>query len=257
MAAVFAVTLFLAGCAGSTDKGTSQAAVPLKETMNPISVRQLVAADNEHNRTIMFQLLKSVEAFVEYREKGNDRIFSVSAKGAALKGNNGITDSYIYTAELKDLKKGAAYEYRTRTGNTVSSWMDFRTDDGGTFKTVIYPDSQSADYTGWSKLAAKAYELNKDAAFFVSMGDLVDNGQDEYQWQAWMRSMKGIMDTIPGAVVMGNHEDYSLDWKMAKPDRYLAHFHLPNNGDADYKDHFYSLIGEMCILPYWTHSLMN
>ena len=56
----------------------------------------------------MFQLLKSVEAFVEYREKGNDRIFSVSAKGAALKGNNGITDSYIYTAELTDLKKGTA-----------------------------------------------------------------------------------------------------------------------------------------------------
>ncbi len=131
MAAAFAVTLFLAGCAGSTDKGTSQAAVPLKETMNPISVCQLVAADNEHNRTIMFQLLKSVEAFVEYREKGNDRIFSVSAKGAALKGNNGITDSYIYTAELTDLKKGTAYEYRTRTGNTVSGWMDFRTDDGG------------------------------------------------------------------------------------------------------------------------------
>lgn len=75
MAAVFAVTLFLAGCTSSTDKGTSQAAVPLKETMNPISVQQLVAADNEHNRTIMFQLLKSVEAFVEYREKGNDRIF--------------------------------------------------------------------------------------------------------------------------------------------------------------------------------------
>lgn len=240
MAAAFAVTLFLAGCAGSTDKGTSQAAVPLKETMNPISVRQLVAADNEHNRTIMFQLLKSVEAFVEYREKGNDRIFSVSAKGAALKGNNGITDSYIYTAELTDLKKGTAYEYRTRTGNTVSGWMDFRTDDGGAFKAVIYPDSQSADYTGWSKLATKAYELNKDAALFISMGDLVDNGQDEYQWQAWMRSMKGIMDTIPGAVMMGNHEDYSLDWKMAKPDRYLAHFHLPNNGDADYKDHFYS-----------------
>lgn len=43
--------------------------------------------------------------------------------------------------------------------------MDFRTDDGGAFKAVIYPDSQSADYTGWSKLAAKAYELNKDAAF--------------------------------------------------------------------------------------------
>lgn len=111
------------------------------------------------------------------------------------------------------MKKGTAYEYHTRTGNTVSGWMDFRTDDGGAFKAVIYPDSQSADYTGWSKLATKAYELNKDAALFISMGDLVDNGQDEYQWQAWMRSMKGIMDTIPGAVMMGNHEDYSLDWK--------------------------------------------
>ena len=70
---------------------------------------------------------------MEYREKGNDRIFSGPAKGAVLKGNNGITDSYIYTSELKDLKKGAAYEYCTRTGNTVSSWMDFRTDDGGAF----------------------------------------------------------------------------------------------------------------------------
>lgn len=38
MAAAFAVTLFLAGCAGSTDKGTSPAAVPLKETMNPTSI---------------------------------------------------------------------------------------------------------------------------------------------------------------------------------------------------------------------------
>ena len=133
MAAAFAATLFLAGCAANADKSVSTVVAPLKETMRPFSVRQLVAADNEHNRTIMFQLPKSVEAFVEYREKGNDRIFSVPAKGAVLKGNNGITDSYIYTSELKDLKKGAAYEYRTRTGNTVSSWMDFRTDDGGAF----------------------------------------------------------------------------------------------------------------------------
>ena len=59
-----------------------------------------------------------------------------------------------------------------------------------------------------------------------------------------------------GAVMMGNHEDYSLDWKMAKPDRYLAHFHLPNNGDADYKT-FLLFDWEMYILPYWIHSLMN
>lgn len=238
IAAALAAMLFLSGCGiGENGKVT---APPLKETMKPLAVRQIVAADNEHNRTIMFQLLKSVDASVEYREKGSEKITAVLAKRSAYKGNNGVADSYIYTAELKDLKKGTAYEYRTRMGNTVSGWLSFKTDDGGAFKAVVYPDSQSADYTGWSKLAAKAYELNKDADFFISMGDLVDNGQDEYQWQAWMRSMKGIMDTIPGAVMMGNHEDYSLDWKMAKPERYLAHFHVPHNGDADYSEHFYS-----------------
>ena len=72
------------------------------------------------------------------------------------------------------------------------------------------------------------------------MGDLVDNGQDEYQWQTWLGSVKGIIDKIPLASMMGNHEDYSLDWKNAKPERYLAHFNYPDNGDSDFRNYFYS-----------------
>lgn len=240
MAACAVSVLFLAGCAANADKSVSPTAVPLKETMRPFSVRQLVAADNEHNRTVMFQLLKEEDASVEYREKGSDRIFSSTAKRMAYTANNGVSDSYIYRADLKELEKGKAYEYRTRSGDTVSPWMPFATDNGNGFKAIIYPDSQSADYSGWEKLAQQAYKNNKDASFFISMGDLVDNGQDEYQWQTWFRSMKGIIDTIPAATIMGNHEDYSLDWKMAKPERYLAHFDFPDNGDADFKDYFYS-----------------
>ncbi len=238
VAAVAAVMLFAAGCAGGGGNNRQPAA--LHETMKPLSVRQLVTADNEHSRTVMFQLLKEAEATVEYREKGSERISAAKAQSVPYTANQGVSNSYIYKAELKELEKGKAYEYRTRTGDTVSPWMTFATDNGSSFKAIIYPDSQSADYSGWTKLAQQAYQDNKDASFFISMGDMVDNGQDESQWQAWFRGMKGIIDTIPGAVMMGNHEDYSLDWKMAEPERYMSHFSLPDNGDADFKNHFYS-----------------
>ena len=88
------------------------------------------------------------------------------------------------------------------------------------------------------------------------MGDLVDNGQDEYQWQAWMRSMKGIMDTIPGAVIWGNHEDILLLKWQNRTDIWLI-FICRIMEMLIIKTISTHFDGEMYILPYWIHSLMN
>ena len=213
---------------------------PVKETMKPFNVHQVVVSDNTKGRTIMWELPTDQENSLEYREKGTEAIYSVSASAKGLKGNNGIKDGTVYTAYLDNLVKGKDYEFRTREGNTVSSWYPLKTDQGGSFKAIVTSDSQSSDYTDWKNLFAHVWKGNPDASFFIALGDLVDNGEDEYQWQTWFSDVKDAISNIPVVPVLGNHEAYSLDWKNHMPDRYLTHFNLPSNGNKNHQNHYYS-----------------
>ena len=245
MAALVAagMAISLTGCGGTSGSSSSASAAtsgPVKETMKPFAVRQVVAADNEKGRTIMWQLPNEKDSTLEYRKKDSEAIQSVKADAKAYKGNNGIADSYIYTAHVTGLEKGNTYEYRTRTGDTVSKWYPMKTDNGGSFKAIVTSDSQSSDYSDWEKLFQGAAKRNPDADFFIDLGDIVDNGQDEYQWQAWFRTVSPTISEIPVVPAIGNHEAYSMDWKMALPERYVAHFELPDNKEAMMKNHYYS-----------------
>lgn len=229
----------IAGCSSSGSSGKA-ASGEVKETMRPYSVRQVVAADNEHGRTIMWQMTNGKEDSLEYRKAGSNDIRSVKAVSKELKGDKGVSDSFVYTARLDNLEKGTDYEYRTRQGNEVSKWYPLATDNGGKVKAIVTSDSQSSDYSDWEKLFKDAASRNPDAAFFIDLGDIVDNGQDEYQWQAWFKTVADTIDKIPVAPAVGNHEAYSLDWKETMPERYLTHFSLPKNGDDKLANHYYS-----------------
>lgn len=231
----------MAGCGNPAAPSSRQAASgPVTETMKPFNVHQVVAADNEKGRTVMWEMPESKENSLEYRKKGTDTIYTVPASGKALAGNRGIKNGTVYTAELTNLEKGTAYEYRTREENRVSSWYPLATDDGGAFKVIVTSDSQSSDYSDWENLIRHAADDHQDAAFMIALGDLVDNGDDEYQWQTWFDSTRDILSRIPAAPALGNHEAYSLDWKEHMPDRYLTHFNLPDNGNRNFKNHYYS-----------------
>lgn len=56
------------------------------------------------------------------------------------------------------------------------------------------------------------------------MGDLVDNGEHAYQWDAWFDALQGVIERIPVAPLLGNHETYTLDWKVRRPLAYLQLF---------------------------------
>lgn len=205
-------------------------------------IMHVVTADMKHERKISWKTEKLGEAgSLEVRPKQSENSITVNAEAVRLPAYNGGKLFGLYTAHVTNLTAGTAYEYRISLGKKQSSWMEFKTEPESTFfKALIFGDSQSSNYKHWGKTARAAWEKNGDGAFFIAMGDIVDNGQDDWQWNAWLDEGRKLLEAIPVAPVMGNHEAYSLDWKMAKPDYYLSFFSLPANGPPGLEGHAYS-----------------
>lgn len=228
----------------------------------------VITADMKHEHTISWKTSAFGEVgILEIRPWQSKNITRVNAEAVELPSYNNGKPFMLYTAHITDLAAGTTYEYRISVGKRQSAWKEFTTEpEAAPFKALIFGDSQSSDYNVWRKTAQTAWENNKDAAFFINMGDLVDNGQDEGQWNAWFDGVRNILAVIPIAPVMGNHEAYSLDWKMAIPNYYLAIFAVPTNGvvgmeryaySYDYGDiHFIALNTQLNELGEWYPNLL-
>ena len=231
-----------AGCASS-----SKAVEPIQKVARALSgkldarfLRQIVTADSCTSRTIMWQSDAPQEkAEVVLRVTGQE-----NETGPAPARSEHYTDDgqnvYLHSARIESLAPSTAYEYRVVCGDEGTDWMPLRTDDGGAFKALIFPDSQSSDYTDWKNLAQDAYRRNPDAAFFTNLGDLVDNGEEHSQWDAWFDAVEGMAERIPFAPVMGNHETYDKQWEVRLPLAYLAEFDVPKNNSRDFSRYYYS-----------------
>lgn len=223
-------------------KATKAAAAHYLSTdaVDASNIRQVITADSTTSRTFMWQSDYAEEnPVVEYRQAGDDTtIMQLPASSDAF-SDDGVT-TYIHTAAVTDLKPGTAYEYRVGAGDKRSSWQSFHTAQGHDFKALIFPDSQSSDYSVWAATAQPAWQRNQDAQFFINMGDLVDNGQDHYQWNAWFDVVGDMIARIPVVPLLGNHETYDKDWKVRMPEAYLHLFALPRIDREKYQNQFYS-----------------
>lgn len=140
-----------------------------------------------------------------------------------------------YTAQIET---GDAF--RIVDGDAATAWHELKT-SGSDFKAIIFPDSQCGNsYDTWGQVARGAFERNPDAAFFVNVGDLVDNGEDSAQWEDWFTQIENFLPQIPFAPIMGNHETYSREWKVRPPVAYLNYFAPPDNGVEKFSRRFYS-----------------
>ncbi len=236
-----------AGCAATPPKPPA----PIKKAARILTgdtsldaqfVRQIVTADNRTSRTVMWQSDEAQEnAEVVWRIAGGDKdaeIFSAPAAGERYTDDG--QNVFLHTARLDKLTPQTNYEYRLIAGDEGTDWTPLRTDGDGPFKALIFPDSQSSDYTDWKNLAGDAFRRNPDAAFFTNLGDLVDNGEEHSQWDAWFDAVAPFADRIPFAPVMGNHETYDKKWEVRPPLAYLALFAPPENGSQDFLRYYYS-----------------
>ena len=223
-------------------KATKAAAAHYLSTdaVDASNIRQVITADSTTSRTFMWQSDYAEEnPDVEYRQAGDDdSLMQLPASSDAF-SDDGVT-TYIHTAAVSDLKPGTAYEYRVGAGDKRSDWQSFHTAQGHDFKALIFPDSQSSDYSVWAATAQPAWQRNQDAQFFINMGDLVDNGQDHYQWNAWFDVVGDMIARIPVVPLLGNHETYDKDWKVRMPEAYLHLFALPRIDREKYQNQFYS-----------------
>ena len=184
---IIVLAVFLtAGCAVYTAPTTGQA--ENYAGADKISyLRQLITADASTSRTIMWQADEKLENPAAEYKNAAGQITAVPASVQEL--NTGSGTLYVYTAALTGLEPGSAYEYRAGYEGSRTGWHKLPAAQPDSFKALIFPDSQSSDYSGWRKLAQTAYSKNEDAAFFINMGDLVDNGYDFSQWRAWFNSV--------------------------------------------------------------------
>lgn len=202
-------------------------------------LRQVMTADPSSSRTVIWQGAAPLSGQVlEYRVKGQEATERIPAREDFFE-DDGQTN-YQYIAELRGLLEATGYEYRIVSGRAATGWQPFSTAGSMPFQCLIFPDSQSSDYSDWEHLAQGAAERNPGAAFFINMGDLVDNGEDHTQWQAWFHAVEGMIERIPFVPVMGNHETYDQNWKVRLPNAYLRYFVPPENGSADFSRYYYS-----------------
>lgn len=148
----------------------------------------------------------------------------------------------IHTVTLTGLEPGRRYAYRVGSAGGWSEPYQFATapDRPQRLKFMIFGDSQSINYNIWHTTLQQAYRLNRDAAFFINMGDLVDVGQEYGQWNAWFNAAQGVLENIPCMPLVGNHETYSPSGKFAMPVLFTAQFKLPLNGPDGLKGQVYS-----------------
>ena len=202
-------------------------------------IRQIVAQDNSTSRTIMWQSDSSeADAVIEYRLAGSKNTQSIGATDKVFTDDGSTT--YIHEATLTGLTPKTKYEYRVGYGSDRrSDWYSLETAGASVYDVLIYPDSQSGDYSQWEEIVKDSAHRNPRTALYIGMGDLVDNGEQAYQWRTWLNSIQPLSTRVPLAPMMGNHEMYTLDWKMREPYAYLNYFAVPPNGNEIFNRRYY------------------
>ena len=204
-----------------------------KDNYEPLTsikfLRQVVTKDSRVSRVIMWQADAEEDFLLEYKLVGEEEAHFSEVKRRDL----------IYSCELKDLKPASLYKFRIISGERATDWQNLTTAGDGAFQMLIFADSQCEHYEIWRRTAEIASETYPDAEIFTVIGDLVDNGEADYQWRAFFDSAEKLLDKI-FAPVMGNHECYGVDWFNALPTGYLNQFSLPDNNSKHFDGYLYS-----------------
>ncbi|MDL2060283.1 metallophosphoesterase family protein [Mesosutterella sp. AGMB02718] len=197
-------------------------------------VRLVVGADNSASRTVMWEGKKS--AGLELRgPDGSVRTF----EPVRAEHRSGETLFHLNEVRLEGLQPGGSYAYRIP--GVLGDWTPFRTAGRGATTALLFPDSQSTDrYETWRQLYQEALRREPQADFTAHMGDLVDCGAWLEHWYDWFAAVKGGIERVPAAPVMGNHDTYDQNARIGMPENFLAAFAPPENGSADWQRWYYA-----------------
>jgi hypothetical protein len=189
--------------------------------------------------------------FAWYSDKGEKAFVRVFENDSLVSAERGISEmasagKYFHKATAKNLKPNTEYTYRV--SNDSSKWSEkykYKTPQTKMFKFAVVGDPQikigeqdgssewfspdSSVAMGW-KIAVEKIVAAK-ASFILSLGDQVDDGSNEKQYEKFFEPP--ALRNIPLAPTMGNHDRNQI---------FQYHFNLPNEQNfsgENYGNYFY------------------
>lgn len=165
---------------------------------------------------------------------------------------------YRYEADMKYLTPGRKYVYQIydSRGKAVSDARTFKTPSGNEKQTKfifigdVQYEARERDYHIWQELLESAYEKNRDTAFILTAGDMVDSSNSRADWEVFLESGERVFSSVPVMTSIGNHE---TDGTIPS---YLDMMALPRNGPAGLAEEFYSFDYGFCHITVMNSSFL-
>jgi len=146
------------------------------------------------------------------------------------------TTVYHHSVVFRSLKPDTLYAYRVGDDQHLSEWNQFRTasEKPKPFTFLYFGDIQKQIHSMCSQVVRGAFQTKPDSKFWLFAGDMVNNDQDDNEWNEFFNAMGWIPRTVPVMLLPGNHE--YPDKRFISPEDYQIsklwrpHFTLPENG---------------------------
>lgn len=171
-----------------------------------------------------------------------------------------IDESCLHTARPTGLHPGTRYYYTVGDDTHRSPEYSFQTEPENLthYSFIVIADEQNTEpfsapeYRPVRNLLELALKRCPEARFIVSLGDNVDNGENELQWNGFFYGLDGITQNIPFMLLTGNHENRGFrvyEENRMEGKYYLEHADTfdfmfreayPQNGPAGYETENFS-----------------
>jgi purple acid phosphatase-like protein/calcineurin-like phosphoesterase family protein len=145
---------------------------------------------------------------------------------------------------LTGLDADTTYYYRA--GGGLGPLSTFKTAPAGNehFRFAVIGDVQGYETITQAWTDASNFLAQQDLLFWMPMGDLVQEGAIQAQYDAFWGGCATLSQSVPIMPVIGNHDRYGC--VDGYPQLYLDQFRLPDNGNPDYTGRWYEFeIGDM------------
>ncbi|GHD29205.1 phosphoesterase [Nocardiopsis kunsanensis] len=150
--------------------------------------------------------------------------------------STGQAHGTFHTATATDLEPDTAYRYRVsdNTGRT-SPWHTFTTatPEPRPFTFLSFGDLQTHITEGAGPVVEAALAAEPDADLAVHAGDLVDDANNENQWEQWYEVFGDSTATMNHLTTPGNHEYTLLRLSQYWPLQFPGPDNGPDTGGTD------------------------
>lgn len=180
----------------------------------PDHIMLSLKGDAATSRTVTWRCDISVEeGYALCRKQGSDVWKKFEAQRNPFETD--VDYSAYFFADMTGLEPDTYYTYRCGSDKEMSEEFTFKTSkaDFDSFSFLCLSDVQTggpeppADYTGFGKFLKEVLEKHPECEFIITAGDNTNCGQTDVQWTGLMDGLKGIAESIPVMLTMGNHDD--------------------------------------------------